>query len=89
MPSPFHRGDYKRVRRNVTLAMLELESLEPRMQVAYKQGLIPADAAANLSLARLMATELDRLLRTSLDVAIADNWQVYADATYRPQDLVA
>jgi hypothetical protein len=89
MPSPFHRGDYKRVRRSVTIALLELESLEPRMQVAYKRGLIPADAAANLSLARLMVLELDQLLRLSLDVAISDHWQVYTDATYRPRDLVA
>lgn len=92
MPSSFHRGDYKRVRRNVTVAMLELEGLEQKMQSAYKQGLIPAEVAADLSLARLMAVELDQLLRHSLDIAIADTgpyYNIYSDHTYNPRDLAA
>ena len=83
--SSFHRGDYRRVRRSVTVAMNELEALEPRMQLAYKFGDLPADAVADLSLARLMVTELDALLRRGLDMAIADGGQfhdIYADATF-------
>lgn len=81
----FHRGDYRRVRRSVTVALLELEGLEPRAQLAYKQGRVPAELLADLSLARLMCDELDRLLRTALDVSIADTgeyFDVYADETY-------
>jgi hypothetical protein len=92
MPSPFHRGDYKRIRYNVTVAMIELEALEPRMQLAYKLSQIPATVVADLSLARLMVTEVDGLLRQGLDVAIADTsryYEVYADATYDKRDLVA
>ena len=92
MRPSFHRGDHKRVRRAVTIAMLELEGLELRMQTAYKRGLIPAEVAADLSLARLMAVELDQLLRHSLDVAIADTgtyYNVYSDHTYNPRDLAA
>lgn len=84
-PSSFHRGDYLRVRRSVTIAVIELEALEPRMQLAYKFGEIPASLVADLSLARLMATELDRLLRHGLDAAIGDTgeyYDIYADATF-------
>lgn len=87
-----HRGDFKRVRRSIVVAMLELEGLEPRMQLAYKRGLVPPSVAADVSLARLMCVELDGLLRGSLDVAIADTglyYQVYAEASYRRQDLAA
>lgn len=90
--SQLHRGDYRRVRRHVTIAMLELEGLEQRMQSAYKAGLIPAEVAADLSLARLLAVELDQLLRHSLDVALADTGQfynVYSDHTYNPRNLAA
>ncbi|MFP3881721.1 MAG: hypothetical protein ACLFWH_05320 [Actinomycetota bacterium] len=83
--SPFHRGDYRRARRSITIAMVELEALEPRMQLAYKHDEIPASVVADLSLARLMVEELDRLLRGALDIAISDTGKyhdVYADATY-------
>ena len=89
--SSFHRGDYRRVRRSVAVAMIELESLEPRMQVAYKLGELPADLVADLSLARLMVNELDGLLRRALDVAIADTGKyhdIYADTTYDRRQLV-
>lgn len=91
MPSSFHRGDYKRIRRSVTIALLELESLEQRMQLAYRRDEIPSETAADLSLARLMATELDGLLRT-LDLAIGDTsryFDVYSDTTYKREGLVA
>lgn len=70
--SSFHRGNYDRVRRSLTIVMVELEALEPRMQIAYKRGEIPAQVVADLSLARLMAVEMDGLLRHGLDVAISD-----------------
>ena len=91
MPSPFHRGDYHRVRRSVTIAVLELEVLEPRMQIAYKRGLLPPECVANLSLARLMAQELEALLRQALDYDIADTGRyadVYLDSTYTRRGLV-
>jgi hypothetical protein len=92
MMSPFHRGDYRRVRRSVVIALLELEALEPRMQLAYKRGHIPASCAADLSLARLLAEELDKVLRLALDVSIGDAGQyydVYADSSYNRQRLVS
>ena len=89
--SVWHRGDYRRVRRSIAVAMIELESLEPRMQLAYKLDEIPAEVVADLSLARLMVTELDALLRRGLDVAIGDTGQyfdVYTDRTYDRRQLV-
>lgn len=88
--SSFHRGDYRRARRSVAIAMIELEALEPRMQLAYKQREVPADLVADLSLARLMVEELDRLLRRGLDATIGDTGQfhdIYADATYDVRQL--
>lgn len=87
-----HRGDFKRARRSIVAAMLELEGLEPRMQLAYKHGMVPASVSADVSLARLLCCELDQLLRGALDIAIGDTGQyhaVYSDSTYRPADLVA
>lgn len=90
--SSVHRGDFHRARRSIVIAMLELEGLEPRMQVAYKQRLVPASVAADVSLARLMAVELDRLLREALDQALGDTglyYQVYADSAYQRSKLAA
>lgn len=87
-----HRGDFKRTRRSIVIAMLELEGLEPRMQLAYKRGLVPPSVAADVSLARLMCVELDSLLRESLDIALGDTsqyYQVYADVTYNRTELTA
>jgi hypothetical protein len=92
MPSSFHRGDYRRARRSLVVAMIELEALEPRMQLAYKLGELPASVAADISLARLMAEELDALLRGALDMAIADTGKyhdVYADSVYNKRKFVA
>lgn len=85
LPRLFHRGDYQRVRRSIVIAMIELEALEPRMQIAYKLDQIPASVVADLSLARLMAVELDGLLRGALDIAIGDTGKyhdIYTDTTY-------
>jgi hypothetical protein len=69
--------------------MIELEALEPRMQLAYKRLLVPASLVADLSLARLLVVETDTLLREALDVSIADHYEVYADATYNRRRLAA
>lgn len=89
MPSPFHRGDYQRVRHAVNVCVIELEVLELRMLLAHKRGLIPPQVAADLSLAKLLATELEALLRKSLDIGMAANHDVYADATYSREKLAA
>jgi len=83
--SSYHRGDYRRVRHSVAIAMIELEALEPRMTLAYHLGEIPAEVVADLALATLMAAELHALLRRGLDQAIGDTGKyhdIYADATY-------
>lgn len=77
--SSFHRGDYGRMRRNLTAALLEAEALEPRAQVAYAEGLVPAEIAAQVGLVRLLLERADTLIRDALDVQIADNFNVYAD----------
>ncbi len=89
--SSLHRGDFKRARHSAAIALIELESLEVRMQLAYKHGEFPATAVADVSLARLLATELEALLRGALDRAIGDAGKyhdVYADATYDRKQLV-
>lgn len=89
--SSIHRGDFKRARASANVALIELESLEPRLQLAYKHGEFPASAVADISLARLLATELDALLRGALDRAIGDSGKyhdIYADATFDRRQLV-
>jgi hypothetical protein len=90
MGSSIHRGDFGRARQSINIARIELESLEPRMQLAYKLGQVPATTAADISLARLMVEELDGLLRAALDRAIGVTgkyYAVYADATYDKRRL--
>ena len=90
--SEFHRGDYQRAQRSIVVAMIELETLEPRMQLAYKLGELPASVVADISLARLMAVELFGLLRGALDVAIGDTGKyedIYTTASYDRRQLVA
>jgi len=82
-PSQFHRGDYKRVRHAANVAVVELEVLELRMQLAYKHGKIPAQVAADLSLARLLAVELESVLRKSLDVGLAAHTQLCSQLSKR------
>ena len=41
------------MRRNLTIALLEAEALEPRIQVAFSNGLVPADLTAKMGLVRL------------------------------------
>lgn len=87
----WHRGDYHRMRKHLTVALLEMEAIEPRMQLAYSRGLVPAELTANLSLARLLLERADRLVREALDQMVADTerfWNVYAETTYQDSKLV-
>lgn len=89
--SSVHRGDYDRMRRNLTIALLEAEAMEPRVQMAYSRGLIPGELSANMSLVRLHLERADLLTRNALDVAIADTsryYQVYAESTFSDEELV-
>jgi len=89
--SSIHRGDFGRARRSVNIARIELESLEPRMQLAYKLGQVPATTAADISLARLMVEELDDLLRKGLDYALGDTgkyFDAYSNTTYDRRRLI-
>lgn len=88
----FHRGDYQRMRRHLTVALLEIEAMEPRIQLAYSRGLIPADLTANMSLVRLLIVRADVLTRNALDVLIADTgryFNVYAETTFSDRNLAA
>lgn len=89
--SSFHRGDYNRMRRHLTIALIEVESMEPRIQLAYSRGLIPADVTANMSLVRLLLVRADRLTRGALDQALADTaryFNAYSDSTYSDRAMV-
>lgn len=88
--SSLHRGDYRRMRRSLTVALLEAEAMEPRLQLAYTRGLVPADLPANMSLVRLFLERADILTREALDIAIADTrryYEVYAETTYSDEGL--
>lgn len=88
--SSIHRGDYRRLRRNLTVALLEAEALEPRLQLAFARGEIPDSVAANMGLVRLMLERSDHLIRSSLDIAIADTasyYHVYADTFFTDRQL--
>jgi len=83
--SSFHRGDYQRMRRYLTVALLEAEAMEPRIQLAFSRGLVPAELTAKMGLVRLLLERADLLARNGLDIAIADTrlyYTVYADTTY-------
>jgi hypothetical protein len=88
--SSFHRGDYRRMRRYLTVALLEAEAMEPRIQLAFSRGLVPADLTANMGLVRLLLERADMLTRDALDIAIADTrlyYTVYADTVYTDRGL--
>lgn len=89
-PSSVHRGDFKRLRRNLTVALLEAEAMEPRVQVAYSRDEIPAEFAANLSLCRLLLQRADALIRAALDRDISDMSkyeEIYSESTYSDERL--
>lgn len=81
--STVHRGDYQRMRRSLSAALLEVEVMEPRLQLAYSRGLVPAELSANMSLVRLLLERADAVTRHTLDVAMVGCPQV----VYSDQDL--
>jgi hypothetical protein len=90
--SSFHRGDYKRLRRNLTVALLEAEAMEPRIQFAFSRGLVPSDLCAKMGLVRLHLERADLLIREALDISIADTrqyYEIYAEATYTDDGILA
>ena len=86
--SSVHRGDYNRMRKHLTIALLEAEALEPRTQLAYARDEIPAVLPANIGLVRLLLERADRLTRATLDVAVAADYDIYAAATFSDRELV-
>lgn len=88
MPSSsVHRGDYQQMRKHLTIALLEAETMEPRVQLAYARGDIPAVLPANMGLVRLLLERADTVTRTTLDVLIAGHYEIYADATFTDRGL--
>ena len=85
--SSVHRGDYQRMRHHMTIALLEAETMEPRVQIAYARGEIPAVLPANMGLVRLMLIRADRITRDTLDRLIATHYDIYADATFTDRGL--
>lgn len=85
--SSVHRGDYNRMRKHLTIALLEAEALEPRVQLAYARGEIPDCLPANTGLVRLLLERADDLLRQTLDQQIAAHYEIYADATFTDRQL--
>lgn len=80
--SSFHRGEYRHMRRGLTQALIEAEAMEPRVQMAYSLGLVPAELVANMTLVRLLLERADRLTRRALDVALGEGREyhdVYAE----------
>jgi len=82
-----HRGDYRRMRQHITIALLEAEAMEPRTQIAYAQGLVPDCLPANMGLVRLLLLRADKVTRLTLDRLIVTHYDIYADATYTDRDL--
>ncbi len=85
--SSVHRGDYQRMRKHLTVALLEAETMEPRIQFAYARGEIPDVMAANMGLVRLLLERADKLTRKTLDALIVEYRDVYADSTYTDQGM--
>lgn len=86
--SSVHRGDYQQMRKHLTVALLEAEAMEPRIQFAYARGEIPDVMAANMSLVRLLLERADKLTRTTLDALIVEYRDVYSDSTYTDRGIV-
>lgn len=88
MPSSsVHRGDYQQMRKHLTIALLEAETMEPRVQLAYARGEVPSLLPANMGLVRLLLERADRLTRETLDILIVGHYEIYADATFTDRSL--
>lgn len=89
--SSFHRGEYRQMRRGLTIALLEAEAMEPRVQLAYSRGLVPAELTAKMGLVRLLLERADVLVREALDQAIteaSEYYDVYSESTFSDRALV-
>jgi hypothetical protein len=87
MPSSVHRGDYRRMRHHMTIALLEAEVMEPRVQIAFARGEVPECLPANMGLVRLLLVRADQVTRATLDRMIATHYDIYADRTYTDRML--
>lgn len=85
--SSVHRGDYTRMRKHLTIALLEAEALEPRVTLAFARGEAPAVMSANMGLVRLLLERADHITSGTLDISIAGHYEIYADATYTDRKL--
>lgn len=77
--STVHRGDYQRMRKHLTIALLEAEALEPRIQIAFAHGELSAQVTAQISLIRLMLCRADVITRHTFDHLFTDYYDAYAD----------
>lgn len=86
--SSVHRGDYQKARQAIVVANLELTALEPRLITAHHLGQIPPATVVELCKARLLVARVDTLIRSALDIHLADSkWlPAYADSHYIPLD---
>jgi hypothetical protein len=71
----------------MTIALLEAETMEPRIQVAFARGEVPEVLPANMGLVRLLLVRADQVTRTTLDRMIATHYDVYTDRTFTDRDL--
>lgn len=85
--SSVHRGDYQRMRRHLTVALLEAETMEPRILLAYARGEIPDVFPANMGLVKLLLERADRVTRDTLDVLIVGYPDVYLESTFTDRNL--
>ena len=91
MWSEFHRGDYQRMRRGLTIALLEAEAMEPRVQLAYTRGPVPSVLTADMSLVRLLLERADVLTRhasTRRSEIPGCTTTVYAETVFTDDGLV-
>lgn len=87
--SSVHRGDYRQMRKHLTVALLEAEVMEPRVQFAFARGEVPDVMAANMGLVRLLLERADHVTRKTLDQLIVEHHDIYADSTFTDRGLVA
>lgn len=85
--SSVHRGDYNRMRKHLTIALLEAEALEPRVQLAYARHELDGQIAANVGLIRLMLERADKLTRGALDQQIAAHYDAYSESHFTDRGL--
>lgn len=85
--SSVHRGDYQRMRKHLTIALLEAEAMEPQVQLAYARGEIPDVLPANMGLVRLLLERADQVTHHTLDILIVNYGDIYNEITYTDRKL--